>query len=137
GFPLSLKGDLPMLSDFPIAPAIPVSDVARARKFYEEVLGFEAARVNEEMGEVEYKSGGVDFFIYATGSAGTNQATAAAWRVSGLDGVMADLRDKGVVFEEYDFPGLKTENGVVDNEWGKGAWFLDSEGNILSLSQRT
>lgn len=124
-----------MLSDFPIAAALPVSDVARARQFYEEVLGFEAARVNEEMGEVEYKSGGVDFFIYVTGSAGTNQATAAAWRVSGLESVMADLRDKGVVFEEYDLPGLKTENGVVTAPNGRAAWFKDTEGNILAVEE--
>ena len=124
-----------MLSDFPIAAALPVSDVARARQFYEEVLGFQAAQVNEEMGEVEYSSGGVNFFIYATGSAGTNQATAAAWRVSGLDGVMADLGDKGVVFEEYDLPGLKTENGVMTAPNGRAAWFKDSEGNILAVEE--
>lgn len=124
-----------MLSDFPIAVSLPVSDVARARQFYEEVLGFQAAQVNEEMGEVEYSSGGVNFFIYATGSAGTNQATAAAWRVSGLDGVMADLGDKGVVFEEYDLPGLKTENGVVTAPNGRAAWFKDPDGNILAVEE--
>lgn len=124
-----------MLSDFPIAAALPVSDVARARQFYEEVLGFEAAQVNEEMGEVEYSSGGATFFIYATGSAGTNQATAAAWRVTGLDSVMADLRDKGVVFEEYDLPGLKTENAVVTAPNGRAAWFKDPDRNILAVEE--
>jgi hypothetical protein len=58
------------------------------------------------------------------------------WDTDNLEREMDELRARGVVFEEYDLPGLKTENGVVDNEWGKGAWFLDSEGNILSLSQR-
>lgn len=124
-----------MLSDFPIAPAIPISDVARARKFYEEVLGFEATEVIEEIGEIAYQSGGVTFFIYATGSAGTNQATAAAWRVSGLDGIMEDLRSRGVVFEEYDFPGLKTEKGVATIPNGRAAWFKDTEGNILALDE--
>lgn len=126
-----------MLSDFPIAPAIPISDVARARKFYEEVLGFEATEVIEEIGEIAYRSGGVTFFIYATGSAGTNQATAAAWRVSGLESVMEDLRSKGVVFEEYDFPGLKTQNGVANIPNGRAAWFKDTEGNILALDELT
>lgn len=124
-----------MLSDFPIAPAIPISDVARARKFYEEILGFEATEVIEEIGEIAYQSGGVTFFIYATGSAGTNQATAAAWRVSGLDAIMEELRSRGVVFEEYDFPGLKTENGVATIPNGRAAWFKDTEGNILALDE--
>jgi hypothetical protein len=49
--------------------------------------------------------------------------------------VMADLRDKGVVFEEYDFPGLKTENGVMTAPNGRAAWFKDSEGNILAVEE--
>lgn len=124
-----------MLSDFAISAALPVSDLARARKFYEDTLGFQATQVNDEMGEVEYQSGGVMFFLYASGSAGTNQATSAAWRVTGLDDMMADLRSKGVVFEEYDFPGLKTENGVLTAPNGRAAWFKDTEGNILALDE--
>jgi hypothetical protein len=49
---------------------------------------------------------------------------------------MEELRGRGVVFEEYDQPGLKTENGVFTDDWGKSAWFLDSEGNILNITQR-
>jgi hypothetical protein len=57
------------------------------------------------------------------------------WATDDLDGEMADLRSRGVVFEEYDFPGLKTENGVATMPDGeRGAWFLDTEGNILSLN---
>jgi hypothetical protein len=52
-----------------------------------------------------------------------------------LDRDMADLRERGVVFEEYDMPGLKTENGVATLPDGeRGAWFRDSEGNILSIA---
>jgi hypothetical protein len=58
------------------------------------------------------------------------------WDTDNLEQEMQELRGRGVVFEEYDMPGLTTENGVVENSWGRGAWFLDSEGNILSLSQR-
>jgi hypothetical protein len=49
---------------------------------------------------------------------------------------MEELRARGVVFEDYDIPGLKTENGIATAKWGKAAWFLDSEGNILNISQR-
>ncbi|MGH2654353.1 MAG: VOC family protein [Actinomycetota bacterium] len=48
---------------------------------------------------------------------------------------MAELRAKGVTFEEYDMPGLKTVNGIAELGGEKGAWFKDPEGNILSVSQ--
>ncbi|MEX2553390.1 MAG: VOC family protein [Actinomycetota bacterium] len=126
-----------MLSDFAISPTLPVSDLARARKFYEEVLGFQPSEVIEEMGQVTYPSGAGSFFVYATASAGTNQATSAGWRVDDLDAEMADMRSRGVVFEEYDLPGLKAVNGVVEIPGGKAAWFKDTEGNILALDQLT
>ncbi len=85
------------------------------------------------MGIAMYRSGGVAFFVYQTESAGSNQATAATWRVADLDSVMADLRSKGVVFEEYDLPELKTVDGVLEIHGERAAWFKDSEGNILAL----
>ena len=75
------------------------------------------------------------FLLYETSFAGTAQNTAASWSTNDLDAEMAELRSNGVVFEEYDFPGLKTENGVAANEDGRAAWFKDSEGNILALSE--
>lgn len=124
-----------MLSDFAISPALPVGDLARARTFYEGVLGFTPEEVLEGPGQVFYRSGGTTFFIYVTGSAGTNRATAAAWSVTGIADVVAELRSKGVVFEDYDFPGLKTENGIAEVPGGKAAWFTDPEGNILALDE--
>ncbi len=124
-----------MLSDFPIAPVLPAADLARARKFYEEVLGFTPAQVYEDLGQVKYLSGGTEFFVYATGSAGTNQATTAGWHVDDLDAVMEDLRGRGVVFEDYDFPGLTTVNGVAEIPGARAAWFKDTEGNTLALDQ--
>lgn len=73
--------------------------------------------------------------ISETPFAGTNQATAIGLVTEHFDRDAADLRAKGVTFEEYDLPGLKTENGVVDMDGAKGAWFTDSEGNIVSLSE--
>ena len=62
-------------------------------------------------------------------------AYAAGWDVDDLDAVMADLRQRGVVFEEYDYPEFKTVNGVVNFGDSRGAWFKDSEGNIFSLNE--
>ena len=122
-----------MLSDFPIAPALPVSDLARARSFYEGTLGFTASEVNEEAGEAGYVSGGVAFLVYVTQWAGTNQATAAAWRVDDVVATMAELKGAGVTFEEYDLPGLKTVDGLLEMPAGQVAWFKDPDGNILAI----
>ena len=79
-------------------------------------------------------SGGVQFGIYPTrASAGT--ATVAEWEVADLQAEMKDLRNRGVTFEEYDLPGLKTIDGVAEIGGFKGAWFKDSEGNILAISE--
>ena len=62
--------------------------------------------------------------------------TQMGWETDNLEREMEELRGRGVVFEDYDFPGLKTENGIATASWGKAAWFLDSEGNIFNISQR-
>lgn len=113
---------------------LPARDLQRARRFYSEKLGMEPA---EEMPEgLIYRMGsGAMILLYETPFAGTNQATALGLVTDTFDGDMADLRAKGVAFEDYDLPGLKTENGVIEMEGAKGAWFTDSEGNILALSE--
>ena len=123
-----------MLHEFMCAATIPASDLQRARTWYAEKLGMNPAQENEE--GLGYEMGkGTGFLLYESQFAGTNQATAMGWTVVDFDSEMAELRRRGVVFEEYDFPGLKTENGVVTMpNGGKGAWFKDSEGNILSLN---
>ncbi|MBT8192571.1 MAG: VOC family protein, partial [Acidimicrobiia bacterium] len=76
------------------------------------------------------------FMVYPSGFAGTNQATAAGWQVDDIESVVAGLTANGVVFQEYDFDELKTVDGIATLPNGiKGAWFTDSEGNILSLFQ--
>ncbi len=125
-----------MLSDYPIVAALPASDVGRARKFYEDTLGLKpnAAAGNEE---ALFACGdGTAFFVYRSSYAGTNQATAAAWRVPDIKSTVEHLRSKGVRFHEYDLPGLKTENGIaVQADGTKAAWFTDTEGNILAIDQ--
>jgi predicted enzyme related to lactoylglutathione lyase len=125
-----------MLSKARAAAALPAADLGRAKKFYGEVLGLSVREENPE--GVEYNCGaGTSVFIYPSAYAGTNQATAVGFMVDDLDATMKDLQDRGATFEEYDLPGLKTEKGVVTMPDGsKGAWFKDTEGNILSIDQR-
>jgi predicted enzyme related to lactoylglutathione lyase len=123
-----------MLSNAPVAPALPASDMARARAFYEQAL--ELSVVEEDPGGVTFGCGkGTALFVYPSEFAGTNKATAAAFRVDDLDAVMSRLRERGVVFEDYDLPGLKTVEGVATFGDSKGAFFTDTEGNIIGLAQ--
>ena len=122
-----------MLGDFDISPSLPASDIDRAKAFYETVLGFKPQMTAPD-GTFFYKSGGSRFQVYPSAFAGTNRATAAGWQVSDFDGVAAELKAKGVKFEDYDFGEIKTVDGVMALPDGsKAAWFKDSEGNILGL----
>ena len=121
-----------MLQNSPMYAYIPASDIARARKFYEQKLGFKPKA--ELGGGVIYEfGGGTSCFLYPTPNAGTSKASQAFWRVDDVEREVAELKARGVKFEEYDFPGLKTVNGVATTGDGKAAWFKDSEGNIMAL----
>ncbi len=122
-----------MLSDCPIIPTLPAADIDRARTWYEEKLDLKPAE--ERADGLRYECGGTQFLLYPTSFAGTAQNTLAGWQVTDIRAEMADLRGRGVTFEEYDFPGLKTDDGVAEFEGGKGCWFKDSEGNTLALNQ--
>ena len=123
-----------MLKNHPIVPYIPAADVARARRFYEQKVGLVARE--EVAGGVVYECGnGSWIFLYPSGGAGTSQASQAFWQVDDLAAEVADLRERGVVFEEYDLPGLKTVNGIATGGGTKAAWFKDTEGNIMALIQ--
>ncbi len=124
-----------MLKHARIVPYIPVANVARARTFYEEKLGLVAKE--EYAGGVVYECGdGSWVFMYPSAGAGTSRASTAFWAVDDVIAEVAALRKKGVVFEEYDMPGLKTVNGIATGGGAKTAWFRDTEGNILAISQR-
>ena len=124
-----------MLKNARIVPYIPVANVARARKFYEEKIGLVAKE--EYAGGVVYECGdGSWVFMYPSAGAGTSRASTAFWAVNDVVAEVAALRKKGVVFEEYDMPGLKTVNGIATGGGAKTAWFKDTEGNILAVSQR-
>jgi streptogramin lyase len=75
-------------------------------------------------------------FMYPSAGAGTSKASTAFWAVDDVAAEVAELKARGVVFEEYDMPGIKMENSIVSVSGAKTAWFKDSEGNILAMSQR-
>jgi catechol 2,3-dioxygenase-like lactoylglutathione lyase family enzyme len=123
-----------MLTTAPIRAYIPVSDVARARTFYEGTLGL---RPKEEYaGGVIYECGGSEVFMYPTKNAGTSKASQAFWQVADVEAEVAELKGRGVTFEEYDMPGIAMKNSIATGGGAKTAWFKDTEGNILAISQR-
>jgi predicted enzyme related to lactoylglutathione lyase len=124
-----------MLTETAIVPYIPVKDMARARKFYEEKIGLRPKQ--EYAGGVIYECGkGSWVFMYPTPNAGTSKASTAFWAVDDVATEVAQLKSKGVKFEDYDMPGIKTVDGIATGGGAKTAWFKDSEGNILAVSQR-
>jgi predicted enzyme related to lactoylglutathione lyase len=123
-----------VLQDAVVNPVVPASDLARARTFYEETLGIGAPVVEAEGGLV-YGCRGTWFSLYQSMAAGTNEATAIEFVVDDLAAEMRSLRSRGVEFIEYDYPEFRTVDGVADAPEGKTAWFRDSEGNIVSLTQ--
>ena len=124
-----------MLKHAPIVPYIPVADVNRARRFYEGKVGLKPRE--EYAGGVIYECGnGSWVFMYPSGGAGTSKASTAFWAVDDVVAEVAELKARGVVFEEYDLPGIKTVNSIATAGGAKTAWFKDSEGNILAVSQR-
>ena len=98
--------------------------------------GSASSSAREDAGGVWYRFGGDTWlYLYGTASAGTAQNTIAGWTVTAIEAVMADLRERGVIFEDYDFGELKTVEGLADFGTAKAAWFKDSEGNTYELSE--
>jgi catechol 2,3-dioxygenase-like lactoylglutathione lyase family enzyme len=123
-----------MLGDKSVAVTLAVSDLERARDFYENTLGLQP--VQEIPGAVLYRSGSSVVLVYPSEYAGTNQATAASWAVGDdFDAIVEDLRAKGVTFEHYDDLPETTRDGDVHTMGDmKGVWFKDPDGNILSVA---
>jgi catechol 2,3-dioxygenase-like lactoylglutathione lyase family enzyme len=106
----------------------------RAKKFYEETLGLQASDTRE--GAVYECGGGTRLALYQRETPTKADHTAAGWQVEDVEAVVQALGEKGVVFERYDMPGLKTdERGIASGGGVKGAWFKDPDGNILSVVQ--
>ena len=122
-----------MLQNSPLYAYIPAKDVARARRFYEQKLAFRPGQ--ELAGGVVYEFGDhTACFLYPTPNAGTSRASQAFWQVADVEREVAELKARGVEFEDYDMPGSKkSASGVVTAGGAKAAWFKDSEGNILAI----
>jgi catechol-2,3-dioxygenase len=123
-----------MLQDYPVHASVAASDLERARSWYLEKLGLTPEQETPE-GLWFHFAGDTWLYLYGTPAAGTARNTVAGWTVTEIESVMADLRKRGVVFEEYDFGEVGTVDGLADFGAGKAAWFTDSEGNIFELSQ--
>jgi catechol 2,3-dioxygenase-like lactoylglutathione lyase family enzyme len=124
------------LSDCRVGTVIAVSDLERARRFYEQQLGLLPGDV-EESGVTYPCALGTGLFIYLSPeNAGRSPATVAGWFVDDLDGTMSELSSRGVVFERYDQPGITTdERGVFDAGRFRAAWVRDPDGNTMALSE--
>jgi catechol 2,3-dioxygenase-like lactoylglutathione lyase family enzyme len=131
-----------MLNKSKVATRLPAQDLERARIFYAEKLGLEP--IEERPGGLKYQCGNCYFALFESAGAPSGSHTQMGWEVDNIDAVVNELRKRGVVFEEYDFPGLKTTNGIAEVSGNypssggigeRGAWFYDSEGNLLAIGQ--
>jgi len=119
------------LSTAPAATTLPAEDLKRARSYYEEKLGLET-ETRDDMPEGLFVHAGKGSLIFLYERARTTaDNTALTFEVDDLEGTVSELRSRGVEFEEYDFPGLKTVDAIARRDADKAAWFKDSEGNIL------
>ncbi|MFL5661735.1 MAG: VOC family protein [Ktedonobacteraceae bacterium] len=125
-----------MLAACPTHTTLPALDLERARRFYAEKLGLTP---ETELPDVRdglfYRCGGCRFLLYPSQGAANGAHTQMTWTTNDIETEVAALKARGVVFEEYDTPGLKTVNSVATIGQSKGAWFNDSEGNLLALGQ--
>ena len=117
-----------------IHTVLPAADLQRARTFYHDMLELDPDEMHDGM-LMYHQDKGSAFEIYETSNAGTAKNTQMVWVTDDLDAEMARLRERGVIFEDYDIPGMKTENGVAMMGDSKAAWFRDTEGNFLCISQ--
>lgn len=125
-----------MLGDWDAIATVAVRDLAKAREFYENVLGLkEISSEGEEA--VVYSTGSAKLVVYRSTLAGRSQTTAVNWHVGeNVDRVVKELRDRGVEFEHYDVPVLALEGDVHVTEGFRVAWFKDPDGNIHSILNR-
>jgi catechol 2,3-dioxygenase-like lactoylglutathione lyase family enzyme len=130
-----------MLDQARVATRLPASDLERARRFYAEKLGLEP--YEEREGGLLYRCAGSEFALFQSSGTASGDHTQMAFEVDDIEATVAELRRRGVVFEEYDFPGLRTVGGIVEIEGNypskgtgeRGGWFRDSEGNLLGIGQ--
>jgi len=123
-----------MLANDPIYPSLPAADLERAKRFYAEKMGLTPE--SEGAGGLWYRCGKDSrFSVFTSQGKASGTHTQAMWLVENVESEVAALKARGVVFEVYDVPSLSTVNSIATIGTAKGAWFKDSEGNLLSLAQ--
>jgi catechol 2,3-dioxygenase-like lactoylglutathione lyase family enzyme len=131
-----------MLNKSKVATRLPARDLERARRFYAEKLGLEP--VEQRPGGLKYRCGNGYFVLFESTGVASGEHTQMAWEVDDIEAVVAELQRRGIVFEEYNLPGLKTVNGIAEVSGNypssrgigeRGSWFRDSEGNLLAVGQ--
>jgi predicted enzyme related to lactoylglutathione lyase len=125
-----------MLTASEVHANIPASDLKRARAFYTETLGLSPSSENEYSLTFPTPSGSW-FQVYETSFAGTGKHTIAQWDVADIEDEVRQLKSRGVVFEQYDMPGIEWKDNIASLPGIRSAWFQDSEGNILCLDERS
>jgi catechol 2,3-dioxygenase-like lactoylglutathione lyase family enzyme len=125
-----------MLGNKDAAANIAVRDLETAKKFYQDILGLTQVGV-EGQEVIVFKSGNSIINVYRSQYTGTNQATAVTWVVGeDMEGVVQQLKAKGVAFEHYDMPGVTRQGDIHVADNMKVAWFKDPDGNILNITSR-
>lgn len=115
-------------------PTLPAQDIKRARQFYEQKLGLSPAEETPD-GSVFYMTGDTGFLLFPSRGKASGDHTQLGLAVEDISSAVNELKSKGVKLEEYDYPDFKSVDGVVDmGEMGKGAWFKDTEGNLIALT---
>ncbi len=136
------SGDGP-LGRAAVATRLPAQDLERARRFYSQQLGLEP--VDERPGGLLYRCASGEFALFSSGGSAAGDHTQMALEVDDVEAAVAELRERGVVFEEVDVPGLRTVDGIAEVEGNypskggvgeRAAWFRDSEGNLIGMGQR-
>ena len=120
-----------MLGENAVYTTIAVNDIAKGKEFYGGTLGL--TQVDETPAGVLYQSGPSKVFVYESPTAGSGQATCASWKVPDVSGAVAELEEKGVMFETYDIPGATWEGSVAVMGPMKSSWFKDPDGNTLCI----
>jgi catechol-2,3-dioxygenase len=123
-----------MLGEHPITPVLLAKDLAAAREFYHDKVGLEILTENEDA--IVFACGGGTHLDVTKSTVGTaDTQTQASWQVADVRAEVAELRRRGVKVEDYDMPGLKTEDGIADLGFAWAAWIVDPGGNALGILQ--
>jgi catechol 2,3-dioxygenase-like lactoylglutathione lyase family enzyme len=123
-----------MLENGDVYATIPAKDLARAKSFYADKLGLKPSEERPE--GLRYRCGAGSFLLFESSGTASGDHTQLGWDVNDVEATVQELRGRGVVFEEYDLPGFKTVNGIAEIAGEKGAWFKDTEGNLLAIGQQ-